>query len=119
MAISAGKMPGLTLVKSLDKGRAETFQHSMDLWIQYPNTALWNGTPGFVMSKEDTDQIASIQTKLLNYMDAHTMEFIKGQKDITDEKTWNDWCTMLTKMNYQKALELAQPYLVEFDFRQP
>lgn len=119
LAVSASKMPGLTLVKSLDKGRAETFQHSMDLWIQYPNIALWNGTAGFVIPKEDNDQISSLHTKLLNYMDAHTMEFIKGQKDVTDDKTWEDWCTMFSKMNYQKALDLIQPYLELYDYRQP
>lgn len=119
VAIAAEKMPGLRLVKSLDKGRAETFQHSMDLWIQYPDLALWNGRPGFVVSKEDSDEYNSIFTKLLSYMDAHTMEFIKGQKDITDEKTWSDWCTMLTKMNYQKANEIMQPYVEKYDFRQP
>ena len=52
-------------------------------------------------------------------MDAHTMEFIKGQKDVTDDKTWEDWCTMLRKQNYEKALNLVQPYVEKYDFRQP
>ena len=112
-------MPGLSYVKSLDMGRAETFQASMDAWIKYPNIGLWNGTPGFVIEKEDSDALNKIHTKLLGYMDAHTMEFIKGQKDVTDEQTWSDWCTMLTKQNYEKALKLVQPYLEKFDYRQP
>lgn len=118
-AVCAAKMPGLTLVKSLDRGRAESFTASMDAWLKYPNIGLWNGTPGFVIDKEDSDAINKIHTKLLGYMDAHTMEFIKGQKDVTDDQEWNNWCTMLTKQNYEKALKLVQPYVEKFDFRQP
>lgn len=75
--------------------------------------------PGFLIEEEDSKAIDKIRTKLLNYMDAHTMEFIKGQKDVTDDKTWEDWCTMLRKQNYEKALNLVQPYVEKYDFRQP
>ena len=119
IAVCSNQMPGLRLVKSVDTGRAETFQASMEAWIKYPNVGLWNGTPGFVIEREDADVIDKIHTKLLGYMDAHTMEFIKGQKDITDEQEWSNWCTMLTKQNYEKALNLIQPYLEKFDYRQP
>lgn len=118
-AVSAGKMPGLTLVKSVDKGQADTFRASMDAWIKYPNLGLTNGTPGFIIDEEDGNVIGKIHTKLLNYMDAHTMEFIKGQKDVTDDAVWGDWCTMLRKQNYEKALNLTQPYVEKYDFRQP
>ncbi len=100
IAVSADKMPGLALVKSVDKCQSATFRASMDAWIKYPNIGLWNGTPGFLIEEEDSKAIDKIRTKLLNYMDAHTMEFIKGQKDVTDDKTWEDWCTMLRKQNY-------------------
>ncbi len=112
-------MPGLALVKSVDKCQSATFRASMDAWIKYPNIGLWNGTPGFLIEEEDSKAIDKIRTKLLNYMDAHTMEFIKGQKDVTDDKTWEDWCTMLRKQNYEKALNLVQPYVEKYDFRQP
>ena len=119
IAVSADKMPGLALVKSVDKCQSATFRASMDAWIKYPNIGLWSGTPGFLIDEEDSDAINKIHTKLLNYMDAHTMEFIKGQKDVTDDKTWEDWCTMLRKQNYEKALNLVQPYVEKYDFRQP
>ena len=119
IAVSADKMPGLALVKSVDKCQSATFRASMDAWIKYPNIGLWNGTPGFLIEEEDSKAIDKIRTKLLNYMDAHTMEFIKGQKDVTDDKTWEDWCTMLRKQNYEKALNLVQPYVEKYDFRQP
>ena len=119
IAVSADKMPGLALVKSVDKCQSATFRASMDVWIKYPNIGLWNGTPGFLIEEEDSKAIDKIRTKLLNYMDAHTMEFIKGQKDVTDDKTWEDWCTMLRKQNYEKALNLVQPYVEKYDFRQP
>lgn len=119
IAVSADKMPGLALVKSVDKCQSATFRASMDAWIKYPNIGLWNGTPGFLIEEEDSKAIDKIHTKLLNYMDAHTMEFIKGQKDVTDDKTWEDWCTMLRKQNYEKALNLVQPYVEKYDFRQP
>lgn len=119
IAVSADKMPGLALVKSVDKCQSATFRASMDAWIKYPNIGLWNGTPGFLIEEEDSKAIEKIHTKLLNYMDAHTMEFIKGQKDVTDDKTWEDWCTMLRKQNYEKALNLVQPYVEKYDFRQP
>ncbi|WP_300774641.1 hypothetical protein [uncultured Acetatifactor sp.] len=119
IAVSADKMPGLALVKSVDKCQSATFRASMDAWIKYPNIGLWNGPPGFLIEEEDSKAIDKIRTKLLNYMDAHTMEFIKGQKDVTDDKTWEDWCTMLRKQNYEKALNLVQPYVEKYDFRQP
>ena len=119
IAVSADKMPGLALVKSVDKCQSATFRASMDAWIKYPNIGLWNGTPGFLIEEEDSKAIDKIRTKLLNYLDAHTMEFIKGQKDVTDDKTWEDWCTMLRKQNYEKALNLVQPYVEKYDFRQP
>ena len=39
------KFPHLQLVTSIDEGYAPTYEHSMELWIQYKNTAQIQGTP--------------------------------------------------------------------------
>lgn len=56
----------------------------------------------------------------LNYLTANAVNFIKGKGvDIRNDQDWADWCTMLGKYNYQKALDLYQPYVDAYGYRQP
>ena len=41
---------------------------------------------------------------------------IQGTTDPYSDADWNDWCTMLGKYNYQKVIEIAQPYVDKYTF---
>lgn len=105
------KFPHLQLVTSIDEGYADNYQHYMDLWIQYDNSAQIQGSPiTSNMTEEDTDLTEDARTKVLDYVTINTVDFVKGKKDINSDKDWNAWCKMLEKYNYKKAIEVYQPY---------
>lgn len=111
-AVSLEKLPGLCLVENVDNGYEETYEHSMQSWIQYKNEGMINGSNANInMTTEDGKVMDDTQIKLLNYMELHAYEFIKGITDIHSDEDWGTWCTMLQKFNYQKALDVIQPYL--------
>ncbi len=115
VAVSVEKLPGLELVGSVDYGYAPAYEHSMDLWLQYKNQGqLWGSDAMNNLSSEDSKTVNDALTKVLNYMELHAYEFIKGIKDIDSDEDWNTWCTMLGKMNYQKIVEILQPYVDEY-----
>lgn len=110
------KFPHLSLVSRVDEGYADTYEHSMELWIQYRNTAQIQGTPiTNNMSAEDSNAVGDIMNKCLDYTQTNAVNFIKGEKDIDSEKDWGDWCKMLEKYNYKKALDIYQPYADKFE----
>lgn len=111
------KAPGLTMIKNVDLGYAPTFQHSLDAWTKYPNTAFFQGTiTTNAMSPEDTNACASVHTKVLEYMTNNAVKFIKGEMDISSDEDWGVWCKTLGKYNYQKASDIYQPYVDQYPF---
>ena len=66
------------------------------------------------MTSEDSKVMNDLLGKVLGYMEQHAYEFIKGTTDIESDDDWNVWCTMLQKYNYQKAIDVAQPYVDKF-----
>ena len=112
IATTAQLLPGYQLVSSVDEGYAENYENSMKSWIRYPNKGqVWGSDAFALMSSEDMRTIGDLQTKVLNYMEQHTYEFIKGITDIDSDEDWSNWCTMLQKYNYQKAIDILQPYI--------
>ncbi len=112
IAVSLEKLPGMQLVKNVDKGYKETYEHSLQNWIQYKNLGMINGSNVTNnMPSEEYKMLEDQQTKLLNYMELHAYEFIKGITDIDSDDDWNTWCTMLQKYNYQKVVDMLQPYI--------
>ncbi len=110
------KFPHLQLVTSIDNGYAPTYEHSMELWIQYKNTAQINGTPiTNNMEQDDIDAMGDAQTRLLEYTQVNAVDFIKGKKDINDDKAWEYWCKTQEKYNYQKAIDVIQPYADQYE----
>ena len=88
----------------------------MQLWIQYKNTAQTSGTPVTNnMEQEDIDEMGNTQTKLLEYTQVNAVDFIKGDKDISDDAAWDDWCRTQEKYNYQKVLDIMQPYADKYE----
>lgn len=117
VACAFQKAPGLQLVKSVDLGFAPSYQHSLDNWLLYPNTAFFQGTVTTnAMSPEDTNTCANIQAKLLEFMTNNAVDFIKGNKDIHSDEDWGVWCKTLGKYNYQKANNIFQPYVDQYPF---
>lgn len=112
------KFPGLCQVSKINEGYAESYERSLDSWIQYKNEGFFQGSPVTTnMTNEDASMADSLRTKIIEYMSIHAVEFIKGEKEPTDDKAWADWCTMLSKYNYQKASDIYQPYLDSYSFK--
>ena len=83
------KFPHLQLVTSIDEGYAPTYEHSMELWIQYKNTAQIQGTPiTNNMEQDDIDIMDDARNKLLEYTQTNAVDFIKGKKDINSDDDW-------------------------------
>ncbi len=111
------KVPGLRLVKNVDLGFAPTFQHSLDTWTKYPNTAFFQGSVTTnAMTPEDTNACSAVHTKVLEYMTNNAVSFIKGEKDIHSDADWGVWCKTLKKYNYQKVCDIYQPYVDQYPF---
>lgn len=116
-AVNCSRIPGITIVTSIDKGYADTFQASLDRWVQYKNTAGFMGTTvNKLMTNEDITTCNDIRTKILEYMEQKSPDFIKGVTDINNDDDWSTWCKMLEKYNYQKASDIYQPYADKIEF---
>ena len=104
IATTAQLLPGYQLVSSVDEGYAENYENSMKSWIRYPNKGqVWGSDAFALMSSEDMRTIGDLEQ--------HTYEFIKGITDIDSDEDWSNWCTMLQKYNYQKGIDILQPYI--------
>lgn len=116
-AVAFQKVPGLTLVKNIDKGYEDTYKASIDSWTKYPNTGFFQGTiTTDSMSTEDAKICDDLRTKILEYMTNNAFNFIKGNTDITSDEDWGVWCKSLQKYNYQKATDIYQKYVDEHPF---
>lgn len=105
------KVPGITLVKNVDNGYAETYQHSLDQWSRYINYGYFAGTSMVEnISDEDTNQINNISTKITTYAAQTFPEYIMGKKDPYSDDAWNELQVMLGKYGYQKVTDIYQKY---------
>lgn len=117
VACGFNKAPGLQLVENVDLGLADTFQSSLDLWVKYPNTGFFQGTiTTNMMSTEDSQACDEVRSRVLEYMTNNAVNFITGEKDITSDDDWGVWCKSLQKYNYQKAIDIYQPYVDQYPF---
>ena len=99
-ACCSSKLPGITLVESVDEGYNPTYEHSLATWIQYENTSFFQGTA--VTSNMPNDVIKTcddIRTKVLDYMTLNAPEFIRGKSDPFYDADWEVWCKTLGKYN--------------------
>lgn len=117
-AAAAIRIPGLLLVENVDEGYAPTYEKSLKAWLQYENTAFFQGSAVTTnMTNEDARAADDIRNKILEYLNVNTVDLIKGKKDPYDDGVWEDWCKMLSKYNYQKASALYQPYVDTYSFK--
>ena len=118
VACAFQKAPGIQAVKDVDLGFAPSYQHSLDTWLKYPNTAFFQGSVTTnAMTPEDISAVNNIRTKVLEYMTNNAVNFIKGTKDIHSDEDWGVWCKTLQKYNYQKGCDIYQPYVDQYPFR--
>ncbi len=117
IASSFMKAPGLQLVENVDLGLAPSYQASIDRWSQYPNTAFFQGSiTTSMMTAEDSGAADEVRSRLLEYETNNAAAFITGEKDIQSDDAWNNWCKSLQKYNYQKAIDIYQPYVDAYPF---
>ena len=115
-AVGFNKAPGLHLIDSVDLGYADTYQASLDKWMQYPNTGFfWGSRTTEAFSQEDTKTITDIQSKALEYMNKNCANFIIGKSNF--QKDWDKWCTVLKKYRVDNISELLQTYVDNYPFR--
>lgn len=111
-AVSLDKLPGLQLVKNVDRGYTQTLEQSLKAWIRYDNQGrIWGSTAFLNASVDDTDTCQKALTKVLNYMEQNAYKYIDGEKDISDDGQWNAWCTALKKFNVDNVSEILQKYV--------
>lgn len=111
------KASGKRLVENVDLGLAPSYQASVDRWSQYPNTGIFQGTITVgMMTSEDSGVCDDMRSRLLEYETNNVAAFIMGSKDIHSDEDWNNWCKSLQKYNYQKAIDIYQPYVDEYPF---
>ena len=114
-ACNSSKIPGLTLIKSVDEGYNQTYVHSLETWIQYENTGFFQGSPVTNnMLSDDSKVCDEIRTKILDFMTLNAPDFIRGKTDPFDDDDWAVWCKTLGKYNYQKATDIYQPYADQY-----
>lgn len=111
IAAIATKMPGLTLVKEVDKGYQDTFAHSLDLWGLYENSGGITTTITSHIASDDLDQMNSVTTKLREYTSQAITKFIKGESDIDSDSDWNTWCKTVEKYNCKAVTDIYQKYV--------
>ena len=110
-ATTANKMPGIGLVSSIDYGYEPSFQKSLDFWGQFDNLGFFQGSSMMAtMTEDENKQYFNIASKVNEYLSINVPQFIMGQKDIRDEVEWSNWCTMMTKYNYEKVFDIVQKY---------
>lgn len=116
-AASFSKAPGLRLVENVDLGLAPSYQESVDRWSQYPNTGIFQGTITVsMMPAEDASVCDELRARILEYETNNAAAFIMGEKDINSDEDWGAWCKSLQKYNYQKAIDIYQPYVDAYPF---
>ena len=117
MAVSFFKAPGLQLEKNVDLGLAPSYQASLDRWSQYPNTGFFQGSiTTNMMTAADSSATDEIRSRILEYETNNAAGFITGEKDIHSEADWGSWCKSLQKYNYQRAIDIYQPYVDAYPF---
>lgn len=110
-AASLDKLPGLTLVKDVDRGYASTLEDSLKAWIRYENSGrIWGSTAMLNASTGDVDTCQKALTKVLNYMEANAYKYIKGEKSLNGSD-WDTWCNAINKFNVDNVSKILQKYL--------
>ena len=117
-ACRLGQVPGLSLVENVDLGYTDSYKHSLDTWIQYPNQGFFQGTTVTNnMTDEDAKTADELRTKIIDYMTLKAPEMIRGTTNPFDDNDWATWSKTIQKYNYQKATDLYQPYADTYSFK--
>lgn len=116
-AVSLAQVPGMQLVKNIDRGWADTYKHSKDTWIQWENKGMFQGSAVTLnMTSDNESTCDTARSKVLDYMQTNAAEFIRGKKDINSDTDWNTWCKSLTKFGIDKISTIYQPYVDEYGY---
>lgn len=61
-----------------------------------------------VLTAEESDAVATIQTDIKNYLKTMKVSFMMGETDPYDDNAWNTYVEQVYKMGYEKLMEVQQ-----------
>lgn len=106
----ARQLPGLYLEEKVDYGYKGVYAHTMKLWSTFENIGYFYGDLTGYMTIDETKQYSNLSTKIGDYQAVHVPEFINGKTDPYNDTDWENWVKMMGKYNYQKVINILQPY---------
>lgn len=120
VAASLDKLPGLQLVKNVDKKYATDYENSLKSWIRYKDKGrIWGSVAYGNMSTADTDTVSRALNSVLDKMDQMVYDIIKSSSSIaTDNKTWAKWKSSLSKIDLDGVSSILQSYLDKYPISQ-
>lgn len=117
-ACRVSKIPGITLIENVDKGYAESYEHSLAAWVQYKNLGSIVGSAiTEKMSTEDSKTFTNSLSEVLEWLEKNTADMIRGLKDPYSDEDWATWCKTLQKYNYESIIDVCQPYADMYKIR--
>lgn len=84
------------------------YQHAMDEWKAYDAKGNFHGSLTSQISSEKALENANILTKVRDFMNTKTPDFISGAKDINADTAWNGYCATLKKYKFDTYVSNLQ-----------
>ena len=102
-SIAAFRITGRTSVQNVNAGNPDYYQHNIDLWTIYNTTGTIPSSATTALSSEASAENSQIFTDVYsNYMAIEVARFVTGERDITDDADWQDYCDGCEELNAQK-----------------
>lgn len=61
-----------------------------------------------VLTSEENDKVATIQTDIINYLKTMKASFIMGEKDPYDDAVWEEYVNQVYAMGYEQLMDVQQ-----------
>lgn len=115
VAATLDKLPGLQLVKNVDKQYAVNYENSLKSWIRYKDKGrIWGSVAYSNMSTKDTKTVSDALNAVLGKLDQQVYSIIKEDSSTTREisnKKWANLKSALSKLDLDGVSAILQKYL--------
>ncbi len=95
------RMPGLAVIGRVDEGYNSSQQQAVDAWMTYPSTGTILDVVTSQLTSDQSSEYSMIMTNVRTYMEMEVPSYIKGGRDIEDDKDWADFCKGLEDYGVQ------------------